>query len=366
MPRDDRDPARWRYKQQTQVKHAVLSNYLTKWIAILGRPNPDRPRTLHYVDGFAGRGRYADGEDGSPIIAMRVGHELHEHRQGDVSLRCYNVEHDPENFASLEREVETARPRYPSVGVKNYQGTFQEHADGILEVVPASQAAFVFFDPFGYDGVDLAEVLKFVERRYHEVFVNFQSSFVNRFMDVPDKAPTMDAIFETEEWRALRGPGRQQKIVELYGRQLRRRAAERFGLDEVYVYPISVRFPDRDADIYHLVHISRSPKARLTMEDAVRSADLLSQEPLPLFAMEVENLILEKLDGSGEQRAIDLAGKVWLEQDFGNAMWRGEIRDAFRALEAANQIRVRHSDGTQRQPGSAVQEKDLVSLAGGG
>ena len=363
MPRDDRDPSRWRYKQQTRVKHAVLSNYLTRWIAILGRPNPDSSRVLHYVDGFAGRGRYADGEDGSPIIAMRVGDGLHEHRQGDVSLRCYNVEHDPENFASLEREVEAARSQYPSVSVTNYKGTFQEHADGILERVPASQAAFVFFDPFGYDGVELAEVLKYVQRRYHEVFVNFQSFFVNRFMDVSDKAPTMDAIFETEEWRSLTGPNRQQKIVEMYGRQLQQQASERFGIDEVYVFPISVRFPDRDADIYHLVHVSRSPKARLTMEEAVKSADLLSQDPLPLFASEVENLVVQMLNESGAQRALDVAGKVWLTQEFGNAMWRVEIRDAFKALEAANQIRVQPHDGRQRQRGSAVQEKDLVSLA---
>lgn len=365
MPRDDRDPSRWQYKQQTQVKHEVLSNYLKRWMAILGKPTPDSPRVLHYVDGFAGRGRYADGEDGSPIIAMRVGQELHEYRGGDISLKCYNVEHDNENFASLEHEVEVARPQYPSVRVRNYQGPFQEHANAILKDIPERKAAFVFFDPFGYDGVELAEVLKFVRRRYHEVFVNFQSSFVNRFMDVPDKAPTMDAIFETEEWRGLQGPGRQQKIVELYGRQLQRRASEEFGLDEVYVFPISVSFPDREADIYHLIHVSRSPTARLSMEEAVRSADLLVQEALPVFATEVEELILGSVNGSGKQKAIEVAGKVWLRREFWNAMWRTEIRDAILALEAAQQIRVQPYDGKQRKPGSAVRARDLVSLAGG-
>lgn len=33
MPRDDRDPSRWQYKQQTQVKHEVLSNYLKRSLA---------------------------------------------------------------------------------------------------------------------------------------------------------------------------------------------------------------------------------------------------------------------------------------------------------------------------------------------
>ncbi len=366
MPKEDRDPARWQYKDQTRVKHEVLSNYLTRWIAILGRPRSDRSRVLHYVDSFAGRGRYTTGEAGSPIIAMEVGHRLHEARDGDVSLRCYNVEHDEENFASLEREVDAAKPLYPSVNTKNYFGTFQEHEDRILGEIPVRAAAFVFFDPFGYGGVELDRVLRIVQRRYHEVFVNFQSFSVNRFMEVPDKAPVMDTMFETGEWRGLRGSaGRQQKIVELYGRQLQRRASDRFGIAPLYVFPINVRFPDRDADIYHLIHVSRSPKARLTMEEAVRSADLLGQGALPLFAVAVENRILEALGQHGELRAIDVAGQVWINQEFWNAMWRTEIRDAIRALEAAGQVHIRSYDGRRRQGGSGVKEKDLVRLNGG-
>ena len=65
---------------------------------------------------------------------------------------------------------------------------------------------------------------------------------------------------------------RQQALVEFYGRQIQRQAREKLGLDEVYIYPIDVDFGDRDQDMYHLIHVSRSPRARLAMEEAVRGA----------------------------------------------------------------------------------------------
>lgn len=365
MPAEDRAPERWRYKEQTKVKHAALSSYLTRWISILGRPRPDRPRTLYYVDSFAGRGRYESGEDGSPIIAMRVGQQLHDDREGDVFLKCYNVEPDEENFGSLEREVDAARRLYPSVDVINYPGTIQEYEDRILEEIPDRAAAFVFVDPFGYgEGVELDRVLRIVRRRYHEVFVNFQSFSINRFLDVEDKAPLMDAIFETEQWRVLRGvSGRQQKLVNLYSGQLQQQASQKYGIDELYIFPIKVSFPDRAADIYHLIHVSRSPKARLTMEEAVRSANLLNQDALPVFATEIENQMIEALDEHTELTALDLAGKIWLREEFWNAVWRTELRSAIKALEAARLIRIRPHNDRERKPGGGIEEKDLVSKA---
>lgn len=56
----------WKRDDQTQGKHLVLQHYLTGWFPILGRSN-DR---LLFVDGFAGPGEYADGEQGSPLIAL--------------------------------------------------------------------------------------------------------------------------------------------------------------------------------------------------------------------------------------------------------------------------------------------------------
>jgi hypothetical protein len=36
MLNEDHAPERWRYKEQARMKHAVLSNYLTRWALICG------------------------------------------------------------------------------------------------------------------------------------------------------------------------------------------------------------------------------------------------------------------------------------------------------------------------------------------
>jgi three-Cys-motif partner protein len=179
----------WDLKRNTQVKHDILSSYLLRWASILsGGQGGARRLAFHYVDGFAGRGRYSGGEPGSPLIAMEIGQEMYEHRGGNVRLNCYNVEQDPKNFASLEKEVEEARPRYPSVEVSYFQGPFQEHSDEILRLIPESEDTFVFIDPFGPKGVELNEVMRFLVRRRSEVFITFMSNYIGRFMTDAHKA----------------------------------------------------------------------------------------------------------------------------------------------------------------------------------
>ena len=60
----------WRRDAHTEGKHLVLENYLKAWFPILGMGN--RNGRILFVDGFAGRGEYEGGEEGSPVVAMRV------------------------------------------------------------------------------------------------------------------------------------------------------------------------------------------------------------------------------------------------------------------------------------------------------
>jgi three-Cys-motif partner protein len=62
--------ASWNLAPHTAAKLEILGAYLRAWFPILGRSaNFDR---IIYIDGFAGPGRYKQGEDGSPIIALKA------------------------------------------------------------------------------------------------------------------------------------------------------------------------------------------------------------------------------------------------------------------------------------------------------
>jgi len=64
----------WELEPHTRAKHAILRRYLQAWTVILTQGG--FPEVV-YIDGFAGPGRYAGGEDGSPIIALRAALDHH-------------------------------------------------------------------------------------------------------------------------------------------------------------------------------------------------------------------------------------------------------------------------------------------------
>jgi three-Cys-motif partner protein len=369
MPAEDRDPNKWRSRQNTRVKHDILYEYLKGFIPVLSAANRGEPiSVLHYVDSHAGRGWYEGGEPGSPIVAMRVGQELHEdlgeYRETPVYLECYNVEYDRENFDSLEHEINAVRDRFPSVGVTNFFGPFEEHSGAIVDLIPAGHPTFVFIDPFGYLGVELQEVLRFLRRPRSEVFVTFMSDFIGRYMTDPNRDAAMKKIFDTDDWRILigkQGTTQQKAAVELYAQQLMKRARDQG--KQVYVFPINVGYENRPGDIYHLVHVSTHPKARLVMEGAVNRVKGTSVEEQLFIAPEVEGYVMEALRRSrnGRMTALELAGEVWQRSLY--ASWRTDIKGAIQILESRGELGVRaHNDRDRKKKG--IEEKDEVFLEG--
>jgi three-Cys-motif partner protein len=59
-------PTVWPASCHTLAKHRILASYLKAWMPILSRHfggRPQQAREVLFVDGFAGPGKYAGGED---------------------------------------------------------------------------------------------------------------------------------------------------------------------------------------------------------------------------------------------------------------------------------------------------------------
>src|ERR1700677_379893 len=109
------EPILWNLEPHTAAKHRVLRAYLDGWIAVMGQqalrvPSTEVPRLL-LVDGFAGPGRYATGEPGSPLIMLEA---LRNHsafaRLGGVRFILLFIEHDERRVQHLEGEIGALGP----------------------------------------------------------------------------------------------------------------------------------------------------------------------------------------------------------------------------------------------------------------
>src|SRR3954469_3316408 len=133
------EPVLWPRDDHTHAKHQVLRAYLDAWLPVMGqqavkvaRGRSDPPRLL-LVDGFAGPGRYATGEPGSPLIMLNA---LLEHaafpRLGDVNFIYLFIEHDARRVAHLEKEVEQFDlPPNVEVGIEH--GEFEDTFGTMVE-----------------------------------------------------------------------------------------------------------------------------------------------------------------------------------------------------------------------------------------
>ncbi|MBB5234503.1 three-Cys-motif partner protein TcmP [Deinococcus budaensis] len=371
MTKDNTDPKRWMMKRQTEVKHQILEHYLKAYMAVQGRR---QPTTFHFVDGFAGRGVYQGGEPGSPIIAMRTGEELYGFTNGNARLRVYAVELEPENYLSLSQEVTKARPQCPSIRINLYNKSFADQIDPILQAIPSGEPTFVFIDPFGYDGVDIDTVISILKRPRTESFATFMSSWINRFLSVDGKAALNDKVFGGPEWRDIsevKDEKTQEKVVRLYCTNLLKAAKEQ-GIHNLIVFPIGIKGDQNGSSIYHLVHLSTSPKARFEMETAVkrRATAVLKGVNLgtiePLFFMMTQqdptsDLVLDLLQSRGEMDALTVAGEIWQRRWEDNLTWDGEIRRVFQDLEREGRIEITRP-GRIRKLGLVIEEKDRIRL----
>src|SRR5438128_2387562 len=105
----DSDWRKWPYRPHTAAKHRVLSRYMKAWLSILGREARRRGRRAEVaiIDAFAGRGRYAGGETGSPLIFREIAGLVIEDGSLD-EVELFFVERDGTNHASLLAELASA------------------------------------------------------------------------------------------------------------------------------------------------------------------------------------------------------------------------------------------------------------------
>lgn len=260
----------WEMKPHTAAKHQILKAYLQQWFAKLGKFG-----SLTYLDGFAGRGRYASGEDGSPIVALRA---LIEHSGfpswQDYQFRFIFVEHSHSDFQQLEREVSeylTSVSNPPNVDVVMRQGDFADTVQrlSVAGTMPASSPLLAFVDPFGYKAVPMQVIAPMVRARMSEVLINLSTDSINRFFEESSVASRLDALFgmPTEaRLRALPGEERDEEIARLYIEQLKSvagfRCAWKFGME----------FPAGHIG-YHLVFGSHSVEGLKAMKRAMWSVD---------------------------------------------------------------------------------------------
>jgi three-Cys-motif partner protein len=252
----------------------VFGKYLVPWSRKMG----SGWKHLWIVDGFAGAGVYQEGAiDGSPRLAARWARQEQE-RLGYPLVRCLNVERDSECFSELQ-----ANTREFGDLVKNFEGEFLEHLDGILDLI-GRDPAFFFLDPFGVNGIEMATIERILERRGRktEMLIHFSEKSFRRMAGhtvqnekrtsvgrkvAEAKLERLDEVIGTPLWRprwegTVEIDAAMEKTVELYLSQLKTRGFQ-------HAHQISIRDRYWDRTSYRLIFCTNSIHGVDVMSDRV-------------------------------------------------------------------------------------------------
>jgi three-Cys-motif partner protein len=226
--------ALWAREPHTAAKHLVLRCYLDGWIGVManhalnfhGRLG-NKARLL-FVDGFAGPGRYAGGEAGSPLIMLDA---LLSH-QGfagwdRVKFQFLFIEHDEARVEHLRREVNDLGDLPENVIVHIEHGEFENAFGSVIDPIIEAEGTliptFAFIDPFGYSSASMAITGRLLDFPRCEVLYFLPMSFIHRFVGRSGQEKALTSLFGSEAWKPateLDGEPRTKFLLELFERQL--------------------------------------------------------------------------------------------------------------------------------------------------
>lgn len=277
-------------KQWSEIKDDLLRCYLKPYMAkILAHGGPVR-----YVDCFAGAGRFSDGSDGSPLIAIKEieGALGFSHAQRkDVKMFFIEKSHADVLSGVLDS--------HPLVG-EVISGSFES------EIIPLARRLqrsniFCYIDPFGVKVLDSRLLDEFLNLRFDtvEMLINFNSfgffrwacahehiqidretneefaEFTDEdesYVDTTEEA--LNSILGTSEWKEVIAEYNQTKsrdrnagkkavdaIAILYWRLLKRKFK--------YVLSIKISVKQSGKAEYHMFFVTQHEDGAILMGDSM-------------------------------------------------------------------------------------------------
>lgn len=187
------------------LKHAILDKYVTPFVSKTGSTSTGG--RVGFVDGFAGPGRYKDGQEGSGALLLRKAREL---QKLPRHLQLHFVERDHATFEKLEAVIGSEGA---GLTVTAYEDGLDAALPAVLDAVKGMPCLF-YLDPCGLI-TPMTDVVGIFESRpggmgapATEVLLNFSATALRRIAGhltspkgVARTLERMDEVCGGEWWR---------------------------------------------------------------------------------------------------------------------------------------------------------------------
>jgi three-Cys-motif partner protein len=314
-------------KNWSVIKDELLRCYLKPYVAKIlhtGRP-------LIYVDCFAGKGKFEDGNDGSPLIALKTIEDcLNNTKSSNQDVQTFFIE---KNYAS---ELNANLSGYQNVRVVG--GAYEKNITSILENRQGSNA-FLYIDPYGVMDLNFNLFENDISQSLYsiELLINMNSfGFIREACRATSVTFTTPEIFDDlVEYEPVLLQPSQQSIINLtrvaggdYWRgiiedyksksinayeaeqQFSQSYCKRLGESYRYVLNMPIRLKRGQQPKYRMIHATNHADGCVLMYENMSKRwqlleDMQTAGQASLFDQSVENIFIDK-----QQIASDLKKHV--------------------------------------------------------
>lgn len=377
-------------KPWSRVKDELLGCYLKPYVAkILYTHKP-----LAYVDCFAGKGKFEDGQPGSPLIALDI------FKQGLASTKLDGEARIGAAFIDINyaSDLETNLSAYP--GVKIVSGAYEDTIEGLLKFKTGCNV-FLYIDPYGIKALDCTKFDSFANGHFNtiELLINMNSfGFIREacnamgtqfkigddgfFDDLVEYDPTiLDATDKSIEalnriaggdyWKELiarykNGEINGYKAEECFSEQYCQRLSKSY----TYVLNMPIRIQQDQHPKYRMIHATNHPGGCVLMADNICNRWELLKEiqtsgQMTLFQEDFNNRIID--ESKIREKIIEHFSQydTWISLTMAEAVFFVKYGAICKSGEIAKILKVLEKEGrllVDRNPAFSEKKKQSTSF----
>ena len=301
----------------SKVKDELLGCYLFPYFTKLRATK----KPILYVDCFAGKGKFDDGNDGSPLIVLNIIKDIQAHNtQFSTQVTPY--------FIELNHAADLRNNTIHHTNANVIEGRFEDNIAGILNG-KTDYNVFLYIDPYGIKALH-CNLFESISQSFNttELLINFNSfGFIReacRAMTVDFREHEQEILADLDEYdpsvmqpsdnsiqelNGIAGGDYWQDIIGEYNtnaidcyaaeKKFSALFKQRLGKFYKYILDMPIRLKNGQHPKYRMIHATNHPMGCFLMADNIaKRTDKLFVEiqnagQFSLFSQSVENEIID-------------------------------------------------------------------------
>lgn len=196
----------------SEAKVRLLGEYLKRYLNIICNDGYTKRIKIH--DLFCGEGLYANGGEGSPLVAMRKIKDIHFANVAKSSsipkIDSHFNDIDTTKVRKVEQALKEKSLYYPEFGeleftTNDYLIEYERLLRELPKLKAQNQKAFIFIDPYEYKHIKASQIKNLMAKGNAEVLLWLPTQFMYRFANNGTPEALKDFITEIIpnfiEWR---------------------------------------------------------------------------------------------------------------------------------------------------------------------